>query len=455
MLPTGEQFEIRAGDVHAIVTEVGAGLRALRHGDRHLIETFAEDARPARGMGAVLVPWPNRTAHGRWQLERRRRSSSRSPSPPRATPSTGCCATSSTRSASARTTPSRWSPSSRRSRAGRSRWPRASATPSTGHGLTVTHTVRNVGPSRVPFGVGAHPYLRAGDAPIDDCVLTVAAATTIPLDGGLPTGPATAVPAELDLRGRPPGQGARPRQRVRRRGARRGRHPRPPPPRRAGRHHRAVGRPRVRLRAGVHPAGPGRPGPRRGRRTDDLPARRAQLRRRPDHARPGRDLVGQLGNSATGGNMKVFNGLDELRAAAGTHVGASDWMTIDQSRVDMFADATDDHQWIHVDPEKGQGRPVRRHRSRTASSRCRCSPCFIAAGLPHRRHQDGRQLRAQQGALHRARPGRQQDPRAWSTWPTSSDAKGGAVQVTTRVTVEIEGSERPALVAEWITRQYA
>ena len=35
------------------------------------------------------------------------------------------------------------------------------------------------------------------------------------------------------------------------------------------------------------------------------------------------------------------------------------------------------------------------------------------------------------------------------------DAKGGAVQVTTRITVEIEGSERPALVAEWITRQYA
>ena len=64
--------------------------------------------------------------------------------------------------------------------------------------------MRNVGTEPVPFGVGAHPYLRAGDAPIDDCVLTVAAATTIPLDGGLPTGPATAVPAELDLRaGRP------------------------------------------------------------------------------------------------------------------------------------------------------------------------------------------------------------------------------------------------------------
>jgi len=55
--------------------------------------------------------------------------------------------------------------------------------------------------------------------------------------------------------------------------------------------------------------------------------------------------------------MKVFNGLDELRAAAGTHVGASDWMTVDQSRVDTFADATEDHQWIHVDPERAKDGP--------------------------------------------------------------------------------------------------
>src|SRR6202012_2894686 len=71
-------------------------------------------------------------------------------------------------------------------------------------GLTVTHTVRNVGDVPVPFGVGAHPYLRAGDTPTDDCVRTVAAARTIPLEGALPPGPATPVPSALDLRsGRP------------------------------------------------------------------------------------------------------------------------------------------------------------------------------------------------------------------------------------------------------------
>jgi aldose 1-epimerase len=71
-------------------------------------------------------------------------------------------------------------------------------------GLTVTHTVRNVGAEPVPFGVGAHPYLRAGAAATDDCTLTLAAQTSLPLEGGLPTGPAVPVAGELDLRaGRP------------------------------------------------------------------------------------------------------------------------------------------------------------------------------------------------------------------------------------------------------------
>ncbi|GAA4385439.1 MaoC family dehydratase [Tsukamurella soli] len=55
--------------------------------------------------------------------------------------------------------------------------------------------------------------------------------------------------------------------------------------------------------------------------------------------------------------MKVLNGIDELKAAVGTHLGYSDWHTIDQARIDAFADATGDHQWIHVDPEKAAKGP--------------------------------------------------------------------------------------------------
>ena len=49
-------------------------------------------------------------------------------------------------------------------------------------GLTVTHTVTNVGAAAVPFGVGAHPYIRVGDTPTDDCTLQLAATTALPLD---------------------------------------------------------------------------------------------------------------------------------------------------------------------------------------------------------------------------------------------------------------------------------
>ncbi|WP_046470195.1 MaoC family dehydratase [Allosalinactinospora lopnorensis] len=55
--------------------------------------------------------------------------------------------------------------------------------------------------------------------------------------------------------------------------------------------------------------------------------------------------------------MRVFNGIDELKQAVGEHLGYSDWHTITQERVNQFADATGDHQWIHVDPERAKVGP--------------------------------------------------------------------------------------------------
>ena len=55
--------------------------------------------------------------------------------------------------------------------------------------------------------------------------------------------------------------------------------------------------------------------------------------------------------------MRVFNSLDEVAAASGEELGTSDWLTIDQERVNQFADATGDHQWIHVDEEKAKDGP--------------------------------------------------------------------------------------------------
>jgi len=200
MPPTGEQFEIVSGDTRAIVTEVGAGLRSLTRAGHHYVETFGADSRPPRGAGAVLVPWPNRTAGGRWTWDGAEQQLA-------ITEPAGGNAIHGLlrhvlyrvveRTSDAITLHAVVPP--------QPGWPVALDTSVRfgvdANGLTVTHTVRNVGTDPVPFGVGAHPYLRAGDAPTDDCTLTLAAASSLPLVRGLPTGPAVPVSGDLDLRG--------------------------------------------------------------------------------------------------------------------------------------------------------------------------------------------------------------------------------------------------------------
>jgi acyl dehydratase len=55
--------------------------------------------------------------------------------------------------------------------------------------------------------------------------------------------------------------------------------------------------------------------------------------------------------------VRTFTSLDEIAGAAGEELGSTEWLTIDQARVDAFADATDDHQWIHVDAERAAAGP--------------------------------------------------------------------------------------------------
>lgn len=196
MPPTGEQFEITSGDVGAVVTEVGAGLRALVAGGRQLVETFDLDERPPRGAGAILVPWPNRTAGGRWTWRDEEQQLVLS-EPARGNAIHGLLRHTFYR-------PGERSPDAitlHAAIAPQPGWPvplDTSVRYGVGaDGLTVTHTVRNVGVAPVAFGVGAHPYLRAGDAATDDCTLTLAASTTLPLAEGLPAGPERPVDADL------------------------------------------------------------------------------------------------------------------------------------------------------------------------------------------------------------------------------------------------------------------
>ncbi|GEL26432.1 MaoC family dehydratase [Pseudonocardia sulfidoxydans NBRC 16205] len=149
--------------------------------------------------------------------------------------------------------------------------------------------------------------------------------------------------------------------------------------------------------------------------------------------------------------MRVFNGVDELRAAVGETIGESEWFTVDQSRIDGFADATDDHQWIHVDVDKAADGPFG-----TTIAHGFLTLSLLPSLLKDVYSIEGTKMGINYG-LNRVR--------FTSPVPVGSKVRGvveladvsdvaGGVQITTKVTVEIEGAERPALVAEWLTRQY-
>ncbi|MDV6011931.1 MaoC family dehydratase [Haloechinothrix sp. LS1_15] len=145
--------------------------------------------------------------------------------------------------------------------------------------------------------------------------------------------------------------------------------------------------------------------------------------------------------------MRVFTGLDELAAATGEHLGYSDWLEITQQRVNQFADATDDHQWIHVDVERAARGPFGgtvAHGYLTLSL------------IPHLAHQvyrvDGLSMGVNYG-LNKVRfP---------SAVPVGSRVRAGlelvevtrgeqGAQVVTRVTIELEDAQKPACVAETV-----
>lgn len=149
--------------------------------------------------------------------------------------------------------------------------------------------------------------------------------------------------------------------------------------------------------------------------------------------------------------MRVFDGLDDLRAAVGTQIGSGDWMTVDQERIDTFADATGDHQWIHIDPERAQDGPFG-----TTIAHGFLTLSLLSVLVKDVYSVEGVKMGVNYG-LNKVRftspVAVGSKVRANVELVEVSDVTGGA-QLTTKVTVEIEGSERPALVAEWLTRQY-
>jgi acyl dehydratase len=147
--------------------------------------------------------------------------------------------------------------------------------------------------------------------------------------------------------------------------------------------------------------------------------------------------------------MKVFNGVDELVAAAGSQLGPTDWLSVEQERINQFADATDDHQWIHVDPERAADGPF---------GGTIAHGLLTLSLLPHFMHDLYRVDNAAMAINYGFNKVRFITPvpvgaklRARSEI-TEVQTLDSAVQATLVTTIEVEGAQKPAAVIESIVR---
>jgi acyl dehydratase len=152
-------------------------------------------------------------------------------------------------------------------------------------------------------------------------------------------------------------------------------------------------------------------------------------------------------------STRTINGIEELKTLVGEEIGVSDWFEVTQSRINAFADATEDHQWIHLDTERAK------NASPFGST---IAHGFLSLSLlPHLAAQayrvEGEFKMGINYGLNRLRfvspvPSGSR-VRARFTLQSVEDVPGGS-QLTLVATVEIEGGQKPALVAEWLVRYY-
>ncbi|WP_063064568.1 MaoC family dehydratase [Nocardia violaceofusca] len=145
--------------------------------------------------------------------------------------------------------------------------------------------------------------------------------------------------------------------------------------------------------------------------------------------------------------MMMFNGVADLGSAVGTHLGYGDWLTVTQQRVNLFADATGDHQWIHVDPEAAAvgpfGAPIAHGFLTLSLVSSLTAPIWRVEGLKMGINYGCNKVRFPSAVRvgDRIRAGAELGGVA----PTPA-----GTQMTVTVTVEIDGGAKPACVAEWL-----
>jgi acyl dehydratase len=148
----------------------------------------------------------------------------------------------------------------------------------------------------------------------------------------------------------------------------------------------------------------------------------------------------------------IFQTPAELSSSIGKHLGHSAWMEVTQQRIQLFADATDDQQWIHVDPERAKqgpfGAPIA-HGYLTLSLVNRFLPEIVEVrGISMGVNYGADRIRFPAPVKVGSRI------RGGAELIEVENTKDGGVQAKIRVTVEIEGGERPACVVDTISRYY-
>ncbi|MFD0418193.1 MaoC family dehydratase [Streptomyces sp. NPDC127108] len=149
---------------------------------------------------------------------------------------------------------------------------------------------------------------------------------------------------------------------------------------------------------------------------------------------------------------RIFTSAEELRAAVGEQLGHSDWLAVDQKRIDLFADATGDHQWIHVDPERAAAGPFG-----TTIAHGYLTLSLLPVLVPQVLRVEGMKMGLNYGTNKVRFP----SPvpvgsrvRGTAVLTSVEETKDGGVQVTAAVTVEREDGDKPACVAESVSRYY-
>jgi acyl dehydratase len=149
--------------------------------------------------------------------------------------------------------------------------------------------------------------------------------------------------------------------------------------------------------------------------------------------------------------VRIFETMEDLRPLVGTEIGLSDWITVTQERIQLFAEATNDHQWIHLDPERAKSGPFG----------TTIAHGFLTLSLLPEMGASAFQVRGTRMGVNYGL----NKVRFPAPVPSGSRLRGrfvllayepleGGAQLTVQVTMEREGSDKPVCVAESLARRY-